>query len=29
MLGRAIVILVLVMVLAWLIGGLLRDARRR
>ena len=29
MLGRAIVILVLVMVLAWLIAGLLRDVRRR
>ena len=29
MLARAIVIVVLVMVLAWLIGSFLRDVRRR
>jgi hypothetical protein len=29
MLGRAVVILLLVMVIAWLIGGLLRSGRKR
>lgn len=29
MLGRAIIITVLVLVLAWLIGGALRDMRKR
>ena len=29
MLGRAILILVLVLVVLWLVGGFLRDVRRR
>jgi hypothetical protein len=29
MLSRAILILVLVLVVMWLLGGLLRDSRRR
>jgi hypothetical protein len=29
MLGRAIFIVVLVLVVAWALGGLLRDSRRR
>jgi hypothetical protein len=29
MLGRAIVILVLVLIVLWLLGGFLRDVRRR
>jgi Na+/H+ antiporter NhaC len=29
MLARAMVIVILVMILAWVIGGLLRDMRRR
>jgi len=29
MIGRAILILILLMVIAWLIGGMLRSARKR
>jgi hypothetical protein len=29
MIGRAILILILLMVIAWLVGGMLRSARKR
>ena len=29
MLGRAVIIIVLIIVMAWLIGGVLKDRKRR
>jgi hypothetical protein len=29
MLGRAVIIIVLILVVAWLVGGMLRSGRRR
>jgi hypothetical protein len=29
MLGRAVIIIILILVVAWLIGGMLRSGRRR